>query len=132
MEPDGRTLGWIVRNRQPRDKAVPVGACLPDRKKALEERRAVREAIAAFVDDEFRSLCMLGEIKGAEVVILARSAPAREAMRLLWLTKLRSHLVQTCRSFKARRLRFEVGDGNDSFGRPVGERVDKEEGSSRA
>jgi hypothetical protein len=98
----------------------------------LEERRAVREAIGAFVDEEFRRLCTLGEIKGSEIVILARCAPAREAMRLRWLTKLRSHLLQTCRPFRARRLRFEVGDGNDGFSGPDGERVDKEEGSSRA
>lgn len=132
MEPNRHTWDWIVRNRQPRDKAVPVGACLPDRKRVLEERRAVREAIGAFVDEEFRNLCTLGEIRGSEVVILARSAPAREAMRLRWLTKLRSHLMQTCRSFKARRLRFDVGDGDDCFGGPEAERVDREEGSSRA
>lgn len=51
-------------------------------------------------------------------MILAESAPACEAMRLRWLTELRSHLLRTCRAFKARRLRFAVGESDDGFGGP--------------
>jgi hypothetical protein len=132
MKPDRHTLDWIVRNRQPRERVVPVAACLPDRQGVLAERRAVREAIAAFVDDEFRDLCTLGVVNSSEVVILARSAPARESMRLRWLTELRSHLVRACRPFRARRLRFEVGDGEDKFVRSDEETAAGQEGSSRA
>lgn len=115
MEPHRNPLEWIVRNRQVRNPVVPIGQCLSDRQDLSEERGAIRRAIAAFVDDEFRAHCTLGEVDRERVVILVDCPAARMLMRLTWLTELRSHLVCSCRRFKARRLEFRVGDGDDRF-----------------
>lgn len=115
MEPRQDHLEWIVRNRQARKAAVPIGECVAERRDLCRERGAIRRAIAAFVDDEFRAHCALGDVDRAKVVILVTSPAARMLMRLTWLTELRNHLLRSCRSFRARRLEFEVGDGDDRF-----------------
>ncbi len=115
---DGRPatgMSWIVRNRQVRDRVSPVGECIPDHEAALAGRKAIREAVAAFVDDEFRAHCALGRVEADRVVILVDSAAAAAVLRRQWLTVLRSHLVDTCRAFRARRLEFRIGLGDDRF-----------------
>ena len=115
MEPCRGHLEWIVRNRQRREPAVPIGECLSARRDQSEERAAIRQAIASFVDDEFRAHCALGDVERTRVVILVDGPAARTVMRLTWLTELRNHLLRSCRRFKARRLEFQVGDGDDRF-----------------
>jgi hypothetical protein len=113
-------MGWIVQNRQVRDSAAAVGDCLPKYEAASEARQAIRQAIAAFVDDQFRSHCSLGVVDAGRVVILVDSAVAVDALRRAWLTALRSHLVDHCRAFRARRLEFRVGRGDDRFAEESG------------
>jgi hypothetical protein len=115
MEPCRGHLEWIARNRQWREAAVPVGECLSYRGELAGERAAIRRAIASFVDEEFRAHCTLGDVDRARVVILVDGPAARALMRLTWLTELRSHLLRACRAFRARRLEFQVGDGDDRF-----------------
>ena len=131
MELRRKHLEWIVRNRQTWNSAVPIGQCLSDRRELSAERAAIRRAIAGFVDDEFRAHCTLGDVDGAKVVILVECPAVRVLMRLTWLTELRNHLLRSCRCFKARRLEFRVGAGDDSFVRaPADEevRLSSEEG----
>ena len=116
MRPRRDPLEWITRNRQIRSRTVAVGACLGERREVLEARAAIRRAVSVFVDDEFRMHCRLGEVDGQRVEILVDSAPAQVLLRLKWLSELRAHLAQNCRAFRARRLVFRVGPGDDGFG----------------
>ncbi len=118
MQPQRDRLDWIARNRQVRSRAVPIGECLRDRQGVFETRKAIRQAVAAFVDEEFAAYCALGEVDGGKVVILVGSPTALMPIRLKWLTDLRGHLVRTCRPFGARRLEFRVGEGDDRFRLP--------------
>jgi hypothetical protein len=108
-------LEWIIQNRQVRQRAVAVGVCLGDRKKASAARAAIRRAVSAIVDDEFRTHCTLGEVNGQQVEILVDSAPAHMLLRLKWVTELRAHLARSCRAFGSRRIVFRVGPGDDRF-----------------
>jgi hypothetical protein len=112
-------LEWIVLNRQPRSRAVRIGQCLGDHAGALAERTAIRRAVGAFVDEEFRRGCTLGPVDAQRVVILAASPAEAHALRLRWLTTLREHLARTCKGFGARQLMFRVGRGDDLFPGPA-------------
>ena len=109
------SLDWVARNRQIASRAAPIGRCVGDRRERLIARRMIRSCVAAFVDDEFRAHCVLGEVDRAKVVILADSSSTQVAMRLKWLMGLREHLVRTCRAFGSRQIVFRVGEGDDRF-----------------
>jgi hypothetical protein len=118
MAPRRGPLEWIVLNRQPRSRAVRIGQCLGDPAGGLAERTAVRRAVGAFVDEDFRRGCTLGPLDAQRVVILAASPAEAHALRLRWLTTLREHLLRTCKAFGARQLMFRVGRSDDPFPGP--------------
>jgi hypothetical protein len=118
MTPRRGPLEWIVLNRQPRSRAVRIGQCLGDHTGVLAERTAIRQAVGAFVDEDFRRGCSLGPVDAQRVVILAASPAEAHALRLRWLTTLREHLSRTCKGFGARQLVFRVGRGDDRFPSP--------------
>lgn len=118
MERRRGPLEWIVLNRQPRSRAVRIGQCLGDHTGGLALRAAIRRAVGAFVDEDFRRGCALGLVDARRVVILAPSPAEAHALRLQWLTTLREHLSRTCKMFGARQLLFQVGRSNDKFPQP--------------
>ena len=109
---------WIVRNRQVRASAVPVGECLGGLSVGWTARSAIRRTIADWVDDGFRQHCTLGSMENGAVEILVDSAAECAALRLQWLTRLREHLARSCPKFGTRRVVFRVGRSDDRFDAP--------------
>lgn len=114
-------LRWCQANRQRQTRTESIGALAAKIGAVLGRSdggdRAVFDAILAVVDDQFRSCCRFGGVRGGQVIILVEPAYARyhSVLRTRWHLHLREHLERVCRGTTIRSIQFKLGTDGASF-----------------
>ncbi len=107
-------LSWVMRNRTRRNRVREAGALVAGLANGLEQgefaaSRAAAGALAAVVDDEFRSRCRVAAAERGTLVIHVDEPGLVSAMRLRWSGVLPAMLVGVKAPGGLRRVVFAWG-----------------------
>ena len=108
-------LGWVQKNRQRRFVFSAIGGEVErqgrnviDAKGSLNAAALARR-IGAYVDDDCRRVCTLGEVRANELVILVEQADCVYHMRHEWHFPLLQYLKRAWKGTPIRKIEFRVG-----------------------
>lgn len=121
-----KSLEWVRRNRQPRDRTAKIGqlaGALLDRRvlSAASRLGKLQEIIARGTDEEFRNHCSLGGLHAGTLEILVDDPSRVRAVRDEWLARLLELLKRPGHKFGVSSIRFAQGRSHLTLEPPAGD-----------